>query len=141
MMLRVQEIEYTQPGIAKRFKDGRWLEDLTSDLENWSVNPRNHPKMCLEVVWWKGTFYSNNNRRLYCLKQHQANHEASGWQVFVAAQVYDFDDFQGVYNFDDFRGAPIRRFKSRMRDRQNAGTPPGEIQVRGKGAKGSKGRV
>ena len=39
----------------------------------------------LEVVEWRGRFYSNDNRRLYCLKEHQRH---VNWDVKVMAKVY-----------------------------------------------------
>ena len=71
MRLWVMDVHYTQKAISKRFRDGRWLEELIRDLYMWNVDPCNHSNMCLEVVKYQEHFYSNDNRRLFCLRKHQ----------------------------------------------------------------------
>ena len=79
----VEQLEYTQENIGRCFKDGRTLQELIHDLDAGRVDPLEHPNMQLEVVrkWGnqREVFYSNDNRRLYCLKQHQA-HNPDQWE-------------------------------------------------------------
>eukprot|EP00438_Fugacium_kawagutii_P003971 Skav207538 [mRNA] locus=scaffold756:195329:195712:- [translate_table: standard] len=123
------DVHYTQKAISKKFQDGRWLEELIWHLDMWSVDPCNHPNMCLEVVKFQGHYYSNDNRRLYCLRQHQKKLEEIGWKVWVKARVFNYEEKP------DSR--VIGRFLKRMRERWKEGTVPGEIWVR-PGAQGSK---
>ena len=100
MELWVQDVDYTQKGISSTFGDGRCLDVLIEDLNSGNVHPRADKRMELEVVKFRDKFYSNNNRRLYCLKKHQQRWEECGWQVWVAARVFDFDGSTqaGVYD-------------------------------------------
>eukprot|EP00435_Cladocopium_sp_Y103_P044200 s611_g12.t1 len=66
--LTVRDFEFTQAGISRRFQDGRPLETMISDLDMGTLDPC---RLKLEVVEWRGRFYNNDNRRLYCLKEHQ----------------------------------------------------------------------
>ena len=92
-ILRVNDVYNTRRDISRTFKapDNRPLDDLIWDLWSGNVDPCSHRNMCLEVVQYRGSYYSNNNRRLYCLKQYQDMCEESGWhgwQVWVAAKVF-----------------------------------------------------
>ena len=84
-LLFVGEIEYTQASIKAEFRDGRPLEQLISDLYWGKVDPGRDLE--LEVVQYRDKYYSNDNRRLYCLKEYQENVH---WNVKVAAKVYVF---------------------------------------------------
>ena len=97
MRLWVMDVHYTQKAISKRFRDGRWLEELIRDLYMWNVDPCNHSNMCLEVVKYQEHFYSNDNRRLFCLRK------------WVQARVFNFD-----------------HLLNRMRERWQEGTAPGD---------------
>ena len=80
--LNVRDIEFTQAGISRCFQDGRPLESMISDLDRGRLDPCS---LKLEVVEWRGRFYSNDNRRLYCLKEHQRH---VNWDAKVMATVY-----------------------------------------------------
>ena len=83
------------------------------DLESWSAQARKHAtKKVRKFEDGKKIFYSNDNRRLYCLKQQP---------VWVAVKVYDwipeFDRLQTRYpqrtrfrsDYIRLRGAPSHR--------------------------------
>ena len=109
MRLWVMDVHYTQKAISKRFRDGRWLEELIRDFYMWNVDPCNHSNMCLEVVKYQEHFYNNDNRRPFCLRKHQQKLEETGWQVWVQARVFNFD-----------------HLLNRMRERWQEGTAPGD---------------
>ena len=79
-MLNINEVEYTQASIGCRFQNGLWLEQLIDDLDSGRVDPCTHENMRLEVVLHKGKYFSNDNRRLFCLKKHQENQQHTGWE-------------------------------------------------------------
>ena len=115
--LKVGLIEYTQESIGQCFKDGRSLEALISDLDHSRVDPCSCEQLRLEVIERHGRFFSNDNRRLYCLKRHQ---EHMGWTVWVKAKV-----FYCPRAFD--------RFLERYLERQaRVGDDPDYIRVRRK---------
>ena len=113
-ILFVGEIEYTQASIKAEFRDGRPLEQLISDLHRGKVDPGRDLE--LEVVEYGGKYYSNDNRRLYCLKEYQENVH---WNVKVAAKVYVFPKA-----FERF----VDRYTER---RQLVGDDNRDIRVRG----------
>ncbi len=118
-MLNIKEVEYTQTSIGCRFQNGWWLERLIDDLDSGRVDPRTHETMRLEVVFHQGKYYSNDNRRLYCLKKHQENQQHTGWEVRVAARVHIFPQ-------------AFNRFVERFCERQRlCGNDPDNIRVRG----------
>ena len=123
MTLRVNDVEYTQAKISPIFQDGRSFEDLIQDLDTWKVIPCEHPKMYLEAVRYKGQIYSNNNRRLRCLKDHQEKWEECWWQVWVAAKVHNFEE-------NAFETGVIKRFWERINERLAKKVPPHQIGVR-----------
>ena len=88
--LKVGQIEYTQESIGECFKDGRSLEALISDLDHSRVDPCSCKDLQLEVIERDGKYFSNDNRRLYCLKRHQEHmdQEHMGWTVWVKAKVF-----------------------------------------------------
>lgn len=117
-MLNINEVEYTQASIGCRFQNGLWLEQLIDDLDSGRVDPRTHENMRLEVVLHKGKYFSNDNRRLFCLKKHQENQQHTGWEVIVAARVHIFPQ-------------PFDRFVERLCERQRlVGNDPDNIRVR-----------
>jgi len=74
----VDSIMFTQANCAKQFRDGRSLSELIRQLDAGDVDPLAAPFLRLEVVEKRGSngrlaLYSNDNRRLYCLKTHQTN--------------------------------------------------------------------
>ena len=115
--LNVRDIEFTQASIKNCFRDGRYLEDLISDLDQGKVDPSGHRNLQLEVVQCKDKFYSNDNRRLFCLKEHQ---KSVDWNVKVRAKVHRLPAV-----FDRF----IDRFFERW---QLVGNNPDYIRVRGR---------
>ena len=115
-ILYVREIEYTQASIKAEFRDGRPLEQLISDLHRGKVDPCTCRTLELEVVEYGGKYYSNDNRRLYCLNKYQ---ESVHWKVKVAAKVYLFPK-------------ALERFVDRYAERlQLVGDDNPDIRVRG----------
>ena len=112
--LNVRDIEFTQAGISRCFQDGRPLETMISDLDRGRLDPCS---LKLEVVEWRGRFYSNDNRRLYCLKEHQRH---VNWDVKVMAKVYTLKP-------------ALERLIVRLAERWNliGDTDPDYIRVRG----------
>ena len=115
----VEKLLYTQPSIKKAFQRGspwRTLEDLIRALENEDVNPLYHPNLKLEVVRKGGRYFSNDNRRLYCLKRFQANHVER--KVQVSCKVW-------------YWAPAFDRHIERLSERQRAGLDDDYIKVRG----------
>ena len=88
----MDKLEYTQENIGRKFRCGSTLEDLIRDLESGKVDPLQHPNMRLEVVRkfvdGREIVYSNDNIRLYCLKQYQLrNLDRCVW---VVVKLYDW---------------------------------------------------
>ena len=83
--LNVRDIEFTQASIAPRFRNGGYLTKLISDLNEGNLDPCRTDWLQLEVVQFRDKFYSNDNRRLFCLKQHQRHVD---WNVKVMTRVY-----------------------------------------------------
>ena len=87
----VDELEYTQGNIGSCFQDGRNLEEPIRGFSIGRMDTLRHPKMKLEVVrkkvCGKERLFSNNNRRLYCMKKYQA---LAHKQVRVSVKLYDW---------------------------------------------------
>ena len=117
MYLNVSDLEYTQRGIKDEFgggmDKGHSLHDLIDDLDEGRVDPCRDLRLD-EVVPFQGRYYSLNNRRLYCLKQHQQNVD---WNVQVKCHVRELETH-------------ARRFVERMLQRQLEGHPRDYIQLR-----------
>ena len=117
----VEDLEYTQPSCGKCFKNGAPLEHLIDDLNSGRVDPLKHPNLQLEVVevkrGGKARYYSNDNRRLYCLKQHQKfvkpNKVMVSVKMHVCAPAFD-------------------RLLQRLPEREQSGYRRDYIRVRGR---------
>ena len=84
-LLPVSELKYTQKSINTVFRDGSTLGSLLRDLHSKKVDPTRHANMVLEVVKVKGTYYSNDNRRLNVLREYM--HDL-GREVYVQCRVF-----------------------------------------------------
>mmetsp|Transcript_76691 Transcript_76691/g.248241 ORF Transcript_76691/g.248241 Transcript_76691/m.248241 type:complete len:1227 (-) Transcript_76691:217-3897(-) len=72
----VDDVLYTQKSCGGQFRNGMLLSELVSKLNNKEIDLFTAPFLKLEVIKKCNpnggfAFYSNNNRRLYCLKEHQ----------------------------------------------------------------------
>ena len=73
----VDDLLYSQQECSDHFTDTRHtFEELLQGLNSWSIDPLTSRFLELEVVEVPGLYgelrmHSNDNRRLYCLKQHQ----------------------------------------------------------------------
>lgn len=84
------DLFYTQKGCSDRFRGGRYLEDTIQALLNGSVDPQRDEWLVLEVVKKDGRLLSNDNRRLYCLKEYQRRRLEPG-KVMVRIRVFYWD--------------------------------------------------
>eukprot|EP00435_Cladocopium_sp_Y103_P067683 s868_g30.t1 len=89
-VLPVDELLYSQDSISPHFSDKRPLKELIDQLNAWELDPMKAGFLCLDVMEINGKVYSVDNRRLYCLKQHQAS--AQPWQVFAKVKVTPVED-------------------------------------------------
>ena len=117
--LNVRDIEFTQASIAPRFRNGAYLTKLISDLNEGNLDPCRTDWLQLEVVQFRDKFYSNDNRRLFCLKQHQRHVD---WNVKVMTRVYSIPKV-----YERFVERYCERYKL-LGDKE-----PDYIRVRGRG--------
>jgi hypothetical protein len=124
----VDQLEYTQASCGKCFKNGWPLQKLIDELNSGEVDPLRHPDLELEVVrklhGRHYRYYSNDNRRLYCLKEHQQHVEPR--KVRVSAKLYDWSPA-----FD--------RCLDRVPERERANLSRDYIRVRGQHQSGASG--
>ena len=80
----VDEVSYTQESCGKYFKDGRSLQQLVEELAEGKHDPLTSPFLCLEAVRKRTRLFSNDNRRLWCLKEHQRR---CGREVWIKIRV------------------------------------------------------
>lgn len=112
----VGNVHYTQASCSNRLSTGQTLEEMIRELDQGRYDPLKADFLRLEGVMLKlinGTFrlFSNDNRRLYCLKQHQKHMQRT---VHVRVLVHFWSDAFGRF---------LNRFET-----QNAGE---DIVVRG----------
>jgi len=95
-VVKVSEVTYTQDSISPRFRCGRPLEVLISALDRRdpACDPLTAEFMILDAVHVRGSdgrlaFRSLDNRRLYCLKQHQQRRNGKGRPVYVRLRVQE----------------------------------------------------
>jgi len=68
----VDQVRFSQKECSSKFKDGRLLSDLINDLNSGAVNPTVAQFLHLDgFIDSVGVPWSTDNRRLWCLKQHQ----------------------------------------------------------------------
>ena len=67
----VDELDYSQSNCGQTFQDGRALTQLVQELCQGKHDPLESDFLCLEVVKKRGRLFSNDNRRLWCLKKYQ----------------------------------------------------------------------
>ncbi|CAJ1430174.1 unnamed protein product [Effrenium voratum] len=97
----VGEIRFSQRSIKRRFQDGKTFEELWSGLRNGSVNPMTSPFLILTVVEkadsrGRRALYSKENRRLYCLKEHQ---KRVGGELPVRVRILAWHDVVDACKF------------------------------------------
>ena len=85
----VDEISFTQENCGRKFQDGRLLEQLVAELHAGKHDPLRSDFLCLETLWKRDRnrthrLYSNDNRRLWCLKEFQRQ---SGRQVYIKIRL------------------------------------------------------
>ena len=85
----VDDVSFTQENCGRKFKDGRSLEQLVAELHAGKHDPLRSEFLCLEALWKRdrnGThrLYSNDNRRLWCLKEFQSQ---SGKHVYMRIRL------------------------------------------------------
>ena len=86
-VVRVDDLLYTQRECSDRFSDGREFQDLITALDSWQIDPTHMDFLSVDAFGKRcpatGVYAirSLENRRLYCLKQHQEN--VSTWIVHV----------------------------------------------------------
>ena len=80
----VDELDYSQSNCRQTFQDGRALTQLVQELCQGKHDPLESDFLCLEVVKKRGRLFSNDNRRLWCLKKYQ---EIIGQKVRVKIRL------------------------------------------------------
>ena len=85
----VDDVSFTQENCGRKFKDGRSLEQLVAELHAGKHDPLRSEFLYLEALWKRdrnGThrLYSNDNRRLWCLKEFQSQ---SGKHVYMRIRL------------------------------------------------------
>lgn len=101
----VDEVHFTQNSCRGSLRNGASLDSVIQGLNVGQLNPLTTDWLQLEVVrkfnpsdgTW--TLYSNDNRRLYCLKEHQRHVQIP---VVIKVRVYDWppalDRFWGRFD-------------------------------------------
>eukprot|EP00930_Biecheleria_cincta_P082724 TRINITY_DN72394_c0_g1_i1.p1 TRINITY_DN72394_c0_g1~~TRINITY_DN72394_c0_g1_i1.p1 ORF type:complete len:572 (-),score=73.96 TRINITY_DN72394_c0_g1_i1:94-1809(-) len=101
----VDDVHFTQNSCRSTFRNGAPLDSVIQGLNVGQLNPLTTDWLQLEVVRkfnhaegkWK--LYSNDNRRLYCLKEHQRYLQMP---VVIKVRVYDWppalDRFWGRFD-------------------------------------------
>ena len=86
-IMPVDDLLYSQDSCSRCFHDGHQFEELISRLDSWELQPSEAEFMHLRVIEYcdrhdgRLLSHSLNNRRLYCLKQHQVHTRHLGWKV------------------------------------------------------------
>ena len=97
-IIAVRGLRYTQRACRSSFRCGRPLQLLIAQLCEGQVSSLHAPFLRLEIIrkWERGRqlLFSNDNRRLYCLKQYQMHTQSN---VQIRAKVFEwhraFDTF------------------------------------------------
>ncbi|CAL1173104.1 unnamed protein product [Cladocopium goreaui] len=87
-ILEVDEVFFSQRKMSRRFKDGRYVEELLDDLWQGRAHPLDeflHLDVVERPYSGKYRLFSNHNRRLWCLKQHKLN--LGGEEVYVRCKI------------------------------------------------------
>ena len=84
-VVSVDDILYSQPSCGVAFKEGNTLRQLVEELHSGMHNPLTAPFLKLELIQRKDKLYSNDNRRLYCLKRYRDEIQEP---VHIRARVY-----------------------------------------------------
>ncbi|CAE8731258.1 unnamed protein product [Polarella glacialis] len=123
--LYADEAFFSQDRCSARLRNGKLLTEVVQDLDCRRLDPLHTSWLQLEIIkirspvtnQWK--FYSNDNRRLWCLKQHQLN---SGRRVAFKAVVHTAPQWMRRF-MDHFSttsdGRHISMRESRKRPRFN----------------------
>lgn len=93
-LVRIADLLFTQPSISHRFTDRRPLGELVNDLNAGLVDPLTEPSLRLDVVLWpKRGLISLDNRRLWCLREHQEHvWRTGGDHRSVRARVFELPE-------------------------------------------------
>jgi len=70
-VVSVDDLRYSQESIGRSFSDGKTFEELISGLSSWRIDPLTADFLCLQGFETKHGIHSAENRRLFCLKEHQ----------------------------------------------------------------------
>ncbi|CAK0899428.1 unnamed protein product [Prorocentrum cordatum] len=92
-VVRIDQLKYTQYNINSTFSDGREFDTLIAQLDSGEIDPMKARFLRLEVVKVYGgqgecTLFCNDNRRLYCLKEH-ARRQAK--PVCIRAEIHPWN--------------------------------------------------
>ena len=85
----VDDILYSQASCSSSFQDGHQFNELIGRLGSWEFHSTEVEFLRLRVVEYHDRHdgrlisHSLNNRRLYCLKQHQSHVQHLGWKVKI----------------------------------------------------------
>ena len=109
----VNEVLYTQQRISRSFSDGRKFDDLIAGLDSWEIDPGTVAFLQLDAFEYEDArgqlcIHSLENRRLFCLKQHQQN--VQPWTVNIRLQCIRIPN--------DAAGEVLKRFIRRSGRRE-----------------------
>eukprot|EP00435_Cladocopium_sp_Y103_P057120 s1080_g19.t1 len=96
-ILEVDKVFFSQRKMSRRFKDGRYVEELLDDLWQGRVDPLDeflHLDVVERPYSGKYRLFSNHNRRLWCLKQHKLN--LGGEEVYVRCKIVSKETLRQV---------------------------------------------
>ncbi|CAK8993465.1 unnamed protein product [Durusdinium trenchii] len=102
-LVPVRVLRFTQEGCSATFRGGPYqgqdLEVVIQDLIKGKCDPTRDDWLTLEVVKWDGTLYSNDNRRLHCLKEAQTHHDkmGTGKEVQAKVKIYHWTEQHSKY--------------------------------------------
>eukprot|EP00929_Paragymnodinium_shiwhaense_P119199 TRINITY_DN9107_c0_g1_i2.p1 TRINITY_DN9107_c0_g1~~TRINITY_DN9107_c0_g1_i2.p1 ORF type:complete len:513 (+),score=58.82 TRINITY_DN9107_c0_g1_i2:138-1676(+) len=101
--VEIDSLMYSQENCGQWFQDGRPLWQLVEELGAGKHDPLTARFLQLEVVEKRGHLYSNDNRRLWCLKQHKMRTRAD---VYVRVRITKLPPAaeRFVDRFDSSRG-------------------------------------
>lgn len=84
LQVPVDQVLFSQKSCGKCFKDKRSLQQLVEELAEGRHDPLTSEFLWLEAVRKKKRYFSDDNRRLWCLKEHQRR---CGREVWIKIRV------------------------------------------------------
>lgn len=105
----VDDLKYSQWSISRNFSDGKPFDKLIEELNTWELDPLQEQFLCLDAFILDNNLHSYDNRRLYCLIEHQE--KVRPWQVRV--KVWEPDDLDKLPN-ENGQGDRYRRLVQRQ---------------------------